>query len=424
MTTEITFNSGQSSAIAGLTDFLLSSSPNHKTLAGSAGTGKTSCMREVGRRVQEKDFRLLFTAPTNKATKVLREATGAECMTIFKALGLILEPSGMIREVTQREGELPIESFDGVVVDEASMINNLLMSFILRSAKHRKLPFIFLGDSCQLPPVNEPESPVWSFPVDYHLTQVMRFDNQILKLATQLREFVKSPHFNLVLTEDNANGEGVWKMPISETMRQAAQSAASSRGFQDGTCKCIAWRNVEVDRMNAIIRAALGTQDLSLPFSPGDRVIARSPCLDNSKPRKTLLHTDDEATVTAITVAKHPWHPEYECFIADLKNDSDDTISIWTVTPQSQVYLSQELKRLADDAKKNPRNWRQFWALKEAFHEVSLAYAITAHRSQGSTYQDVYVNFFDILRNPNRQEAAKCLYVACSRASKRLFLGG
>src|ERR1700748_2342633 len=54
---------------------------------GYAGTGKTSCMREVVRRIGSSRVNIAYTAPTNKAAKVLREVVG-EAVTIYSLLGL------------------------------------------------------------------------------------------------------------------------------------------------------------------------------------------------------------------------------------------------------------------------------------------------------------------------------------------------
>ena len=83
--------------------------------------------------------------------------------------------------------------------------------------------------------------------------------------------------------------------------------------------------------------------------------------------------------------------------------------------PESQPQFDSDCQALAHDARANPKLWKKFWALKELFHEIKYAYAITAHRSQGSTYEQVFVDYQDILYNRNRKEAFQCLYVACSR---------
>ena len=75
------------------------------------------------------------------------------------------------------------------------------------------------------------------------------------------------------------------------------------------------------------------------------------------------------------------------------------------------------------EARVAPRKWGAFWEFKDAFHKLRHSYAITAHRSQGSTYNAAFVNWQDILLNRNKPEAMRCLYVACSRPKKELYLG-
>jgi len=416
------YNDDQARAIEEIYNFITSSCGGDRyVLAGSAGVGKTACVKEVHRRLlkHKPKFKILYTAPTNKATKVLRESfdmPGAECMTIYKALGLQLLPSGETRELTVRGGRKPIEQFDAVVVDEASMVNKTLNTHIGIASTDYDVPFVFMGDLAQLPPVGEAMSEIWEEGADLELTKVMRFDNQILKLASVLRDYVKFPVGNLPLQSDNDKVEGIWRATREEMYAQIVKVAGTSDAFQAGRVKAIAWRNVNVDEMNKVARAAMEGRDYSFPFSKGDRVISRSPAM--SKEKETLLHTDDEATVLSVEVAAHPFHKEYDCFIANLLTDEGETVRVWVIHPRSAPKLKVALNQLSSE-----KQWKRFWGLKEAFHDISLAYAITAHRSQGSTYESVFVDFRDILSNPNRAEAAKCLYVACSRPQKRLYLG-
>jgi exodeoxyribonuclease-5 len=84
---------------------------------------------------------------------------------------------------------------------------------------------------------------------------------------------------------------------------------------------------------------------------------------------------------------------------------------------------ANKVEELAQAARADHRKWGAFWAFKEAFHKVRHSYAITAHRAQGSTYEAVFVDWRDILTNRNRGEAFRCLYVACTRPKKELYLG-
>ena len=97
-------------------------------------------------------------------------------------------------------------------------------------------------------------------------------------------------------------------------------------------------------------------------------------------------------------------------------------VRLLVLHPDSQKTFDEACQDLAHKAKANPRLWKNFWELKELFHDVKYAYAITAHRAQGSTYHTVFVDYVDILYNRNRKEAFQCLYVACSRPTTRLYL--
>ena len=74
------------------------------------------------------------------------------------------------------------------------------------------------------------------------------------------------------------------------------------------------------------------------------------------------------------------------------------------------------------DEFKNTKKWHLFWKLKDAFNDIAYGYALTAHRSQGSTFERVFVDAGDIQLNRKSSERSKCLYVACSRASKELYI--
>jgi exodeoxyribonuclease-5 len=85
--------------------------------------------------------------------------------------------------------------------------------------------------------------------------------------------------------------------------------------------------------------------------------------------------------------------------------------------------FNNRLNELSSRAKAGERHlWRQFWKLKETFHAIRPSYAITSHRSQGSSYQIVFVDRMDIMLNKTRREAFRSLYVACTRARKEVHI--
>lgn len=416
----------QQTAIASLLAFISDPDPssNFFVLSGFAGTGKTFCMREVLRRTGGSRARFAFTAPTNKAAKELRRITGS-ASTIYSLLGLRIDKSGELKELVS--GEKPdLSDTDVIFIDEGGMVNKNLME-ILRfhtTELGGSLKVVFMGDAAQLPPVGEDVSPVWKLDagVDNRatLSKVMRHDNQILQCVTHIREQVGSLQSSLKLASNNDGTEGVWKLTKS-TFKMKLYEAATEGLFADGgKMKAIAWRNVRTAEYNDLIRNGIfGAAAMPGFYLPGDRVIAAGPCRMGED---TILATDEEAVVLEVREAAHPAESKYK--ILELKCVTEDQrfIRLWTLHPASAMEFQNDCESLASRARVNGKLWRNFWNLKDLFHEVKYAYAITAHRSQGSTYETVFVDSGDILLNRNRKEALQCLYVATSRPTTRLYI--
>ena len=185
---------------------------NFFALSGFAGTGKTFLMREVIKRFAASHAQFAFTAPTNKAAKVLRGVTGSAC-TIYSLLGLRIEKNGELKELVTGKSPIELDSLDAVFLDEASMINQNLMKVLREESKRNAFKVIFMGDSAQLPPVGEVTSPVWQLDNGAMLTQVMRHDNQILELVTEIRERMMDFSPSITIQSHHDKTEGVWKLP-------------------------------------------------------------------------------------------------------------------------------------------------------------------------------------------------------------------
>lgn len=419
-------NPEQATAVNSILNFLRDYDPEHPffLLEGYAGTGKTFCMQEVIRQFKS---RLIFSAPTNKATKVLRETLTndhykPECRTIYSILGLRLEANGEVKELAVPEDPLDLSQFSGIVVDEGSMINAQVMHYISLTAREQGIPFIFMGDPAQLPPVKELRSPIWTLAEEGNyakLTQVMRHDNQILALVTRIRNLVDHPCPSITIQSDNADGEGVFVQP-GVAFRQRILQAADQGVFNEpGRGKVIAWRNVMVDEYNSLIRNQIFNHPEEL-WLPGDRIIATAPAKDLQD--EPMAMTDDEGEVTRVSVDWHPLYPEFKVFRISATFDDNRLAVFQVLHPESKAAWERKSVEMAEAAKMNKKLWRNFWEFKDAFHQVRYGYAITAHRAQGSTYDTAFVDWRDILLNRNRQEAFRCLYVACSRPKKRLIL--
>lgn len=390
-------------------------------LQGYAGTGKTFTLRAF---LDEFQGRVIFTAPTNKATRVLRETLKEdnfqpECKTIYSLLGLRMEANGEVKELAEPDEPIDLTQYKVVIVDEGSMINQTLFKWIELTAKDFQLKFIFLADFAQLPPIGEVSSRVTTIPNGAYLTKVMRYDNQILQLATDLRSKLSHPAPSVKIETNNADGEGVWNLSKADFMKRILDSAEAGEFSRVNGTKALAWRNATVDELNRAIRQRIFPL-VRDTWCADDRIIITEPAknLDDD----IIAHTDDEAKVDSVSVSTHPMYSQYKIWSLAVTTDDNRKIMLNVLHEDSAAHFQADLTSLSARARTERRLWREFWRLKEAFHSVRHGYAITVHRSQGSTYETVFVDYRDILLNRNRKEAFQCLYVACTRPKKRLFL--
>jgi len=385
---------------------------------GFAGTGKTFTMREVVARCRSSASAFAYTAPTNKAAKVLKQVTGDAC-TIYSLLGLRVDKSGELKQVVA--GKTPdLSNLDVIVVDEASMVNRNLFDILRVTAERWGLKVVFMGDLAQLPPVGEPASMALTGMEGANLTRVMRHDNQILTFATTVREQINSLAPSIKIRSDNDGHTGVWKL-TSREFKERIFAAAQAGEFADGsTAKIISWRNVRVAEYNNIVRAALFGAD-AVPgfFLPGDRIVAAGLC---ERGDEFLMSTDDEAIVESVANCVHPLEPKYKAIELKARTEQNKLVRLLVIHPASKQEFDNDCQALAHEARGNPKLWKRFWEHKELFHDIRYGSAITAHRSQGSTYETAFVDASDILYNRDRQEAFKCLYVAATRPTTRLIL--
>jgi exodeoxyribonuclease V alpha subunit len=117
-------------------------------ITGGPGTGKTTIINAIIRIFQEEGLKVSLAAPTGRAAKRMTEATGMEAKTIHR----LLEYSYMDEEmVFGRDEDSPLET-NLLIVDEASMVDILLMNSLLKAIVPGTR-LILVGDVDQLPSV-------------------------------------------------------------------------------------------------------------------------------------------------------------------------------------------------------------------------------------------------------------------------------
>jgi exodeoxyribonuclease-5 len=388
------------------------------SLEGYAGTGKSYSIFELLKILGLKPSEVAFTAPTNKAVKVLRnylDEVGLEaCLTrtIYSLLGLSLQANGEVKELAKPEEPVDLSRFKVIIVDEASMVNRFLMTAIEEAAAAWGRPFIFMGDPAQLPPVGESHSPVFKIQNKFQLTEVLRYGNSMLDLATRIRNVVDHP-FPSVAIKTVAPvyrlGKPAWVSTIMDNLPL----------IESGDAKIIAWRNITVDDYNRMVRKKLFDNPKD-PWVIGDKIVAKAPLLNLD--RETIMQNAEEAKILDVCTGTHPTYGEYEVFHIHAEHETGRMLNLMVTTPASQFKVNQKLAVLSNQAKQGDRwLWKEFWNLKEAFHDIKHSYAITSHGSQGSSFRKVFVDLEDIMKNQNRSEAFRSLYVAATRQREEIY---
>ncbi|MGC1307873.1 MAG: AAA family ATPase [Phormidesmis sp.] len=420
----IALSQQQWQALQALEDFVHSDEKIY-LLTGYAGTGKTTLLQALITRLQQQhDGRpIALTALSNKATKVLqtmayRWGCEVDCMTCCKLLGLRpvidKETGGQKFEPDQGRKNLTTE-YDLVVVDECSMINQEMWELLVNSVSRftQGTQLLFVGDSAQLPPVGEVEAPCFER-ILYRsdLTEVIRYGGAIGLLAEDVRTNLERTSMPRAKSDRNStNTEGIFTISQphwEQLMLRAFKSAAYEK--DPDQVRVLAYTNARVNYLNNKIRAAI-YGDKAARFVAGERLVAKNVCLGKDS---ILLQTSEECTILdAYLVRFEGWQ-------------------VWELEIMTEEHQEKTLRVLHEDEQprfkallsdySEKKQWMSFWDYKQLFHEVSYAYSLTVHKSQGSTFQDVFVDVPNLMLNRKVTERNQLYYVAFTRAAKRLFL--
>lgn len=415
-----------------------STGPFVAVLEGYAGTGKTTL---VGKMVRELGYPLgrevAIAAPTNKAVSVLSrkiDVPGVEARTIHSLLGQTVSSDDNGQKSARQVRTPELERFDLIVMDECSMISSPMLRDIM---EHRgpQTRILFVGDPAQLPPVGEAiESPVFrDIQLKFRLSEIVRqaADNPIIAMTMPIRQAIEEQR-RVTLEEIAAViPSGATQACILGGGMQNVQSIAAYEQHRGTDCRIVAFRNSRVHAYNAALHTALhGAGTGGLEFSPGERVMVQQEfrCLDGRR-----IYNGEELVFEGATKAQDEL--EHDAWHATFRRDDGSTVR--AVIPTRSADIERAIKALwkrrrplaargrKDDAearKEASAIVDEIQRLEDTFALLRHAYAITSHKSQGSTYHTVLVDWGDLSAMSSDFEFNRGLYVAASRASNHMAI--
>lgn len=391
-------------------------------LKGYAGTGKSFLISKL---FSLDDYDFVGLAPTNKAAKVLSSMLGRKCKTIHSYLGIRMTETKETASFELPEVLPEIAPKTVLVVDECGMLNLEVNKFLRKVRKRKDLRVLYVGDPAQLNPVGERYSESWSMAdgpnETARLRKVMRFDNQLLSLSVRIRECIAKKQFDKTPIIDDHDENGGVYVQTNKSFLNTISQLKDPEDFVN--TKVICWRNKTVNEYNWRIRETLGFLDT---YNEKDILLVAEPIKDDNE--LIIGHIDDELRVLKARkgVKKVDSSPEVDVWRLTVSIEGRKTpISLAVPYGEDPTYWNvlKEKASMATAAKGAMRKllWKEFWKFKNSFHIVRYGYAMTAHRAQGSTYRRVFVDQNDILANQDKRESFRCLYVACTRPTERLY---
>ena len=402
----ITLTPDQCKAKEAILDFL-NSDQKYFILSGFAGTGKTTIIRDVMETYfkvnefwklvnpdhQEMEWEL--TATTNKAAEALENAAQLPTKTIHNLLGLIIMndyDTGESRLVRKRNAFHFTHRI--IVIDECSYIDWDLLNYITKHTNKCKV--IFMGDASQLTPVKRTDVPVFNqgYPT-FHLTQSVRQEasSPIHAICADLRDTILN----------NASFPKITLSPQITRLSKPDFDAAIIKEFtrpdwQQSDSKILAWRNRTVQLYNLNIFEHIHKRS---NFKPGDYVI--------NNHYVNGLKTDAELVVQECTPAVCYGIAGHQMVFQGKSVFVPDDIKDYTRAKKKFIDLgdSDAVQEIMD-----------FWA------DIRPAYACTVNKSQGSTYDRVFIDLNDLGTCKMPNQLARLLYVAISRAKSEVIFTG
>ena len=446
----ITFNQEQFDGLKKIKHWL-KNGETFFTLAGYAGTGKSTIVKKV---LDNYRYGVVVSAPTHKAKKVVMNTTGEDGQTLHALLGL--RPDLDLDNFNPNQPKFnpiaipKITDYNFVVIDEASMINQELYDLIIDKTLNSRTKVLFMGDPAQIPPIGEKESVVFNQKTNlfHQLTKIERQNdtNPLAYVYDALRNNLNRLDGGFERKSNmNELGEGVIFTVDKRSFREAILEKYKSDEFKRDTdfCKVIAWKNDTVMMSNAVIREQLIGKDTDI-VEVDDILMGYRSVSDEKQRYNIIENSADYRVVRKNDLEENPYG--MKGYRVQIREDlarglfKHQDIFIIDTADHDNLHLYAEMHDFFRDmGKSNKKNWKKYYEFRRTniltktiehyrnglyrssqdiiVKDLDYGYAITGHKSQGSTYSHVFVMENDMNANWLMKERNQIKYVALTRPS-------
>lgn len=414
-------------------------------ITGPAGTGKTTCLGELVQHCMDEDLPAATCAFTHRACEVLRSKLPKRA--VVRTLHSFLKKRPTINDRALKVQHVDKNTQTGVpdavrvlFIDEFSMVGD--RDFVsINDLQYDEdgglvVKVVYIGDPNQLPPVKDARAIVPAGKHWIRLTKVHRqaHDNPLLDTLICLNDYI----------------DGKDPEPLAEhaTFRRGVDVEVAYRD-SDASKVLLAYTNERVQSLNASIQGYDVPKVYDGLFSPTTRRPYLLSAIDDEalaivnvkgeivelgskyKTLETLLempeiryYTVEDEDAGSMQVAGVFGHSDYLVFQQSLakravkcNNDIKHAFKVDDATVWAKANYGHELARKRSGA------WRRYLAFKDNVLCLDFKHAMTVHKSQGSTYEEVFLDVEDMAKcaKNDYELYLKLMYVAISRASRRVY---